>query len=80
MEVGSFNAPANLLHRNPPVPTEQEAGRAPEPGWTFGRREKSLTTVENRTTICQPAAPTVAKSSSSFSKFIFYQTTVCLRS
>jgi hypothetical protein len=75
-----FHAPANLIPVNPPVCTEQEAGWVPQPVWTFGRREKSLTTVENRTAICQPAVATVAKSSYPLSKFIFYQPTVCLKS
>jgi hypothetical protein len=41
MEVsGQLNAPTALLpKKEPPVPTELEAGRAPEPVWTRLRRQ-----------------------------------------
>ena len=71
-----LHAPATLLLVNPPVATEQEAGLTPETVWAFWRREKSLTSAEIRTAICQLATATVAKSSYPFFKFIFYQPTV----
>jgi hypothetical protein len=41
---GQSQAPvALLLEYEPPVSTEQEAGRAPEPVWKYWRREKSVT-------------------------------------
>ena len=43
----------------------------PRAGLSVWKKRKSLTTVENRTKICQPAAATVAKSSYPFYKLNF---------
>jgi hypothetical protein len=42
---GRFHTAANL----PPIPTGQEAGRAPHSVWTLRRREKSSASAGNRT-------------------------------
>jgi hypothetical protein len=42
--IGQPHAPlALLLGKEPLMPIEKKAGWAPEPVWTFGRSEKSLT-------------------------------------
>jgi hypothetical protein len=42
--------------KEPPVPTVQEAGWAPEPVWTQGLEEKSSSSVGDRTLAVQPVA------------------------
>jgi hypothetical protein len=58
MEVsGQLHDPAALTSRKEPhLPTEQEAGRAPEPV-SLLRRNKSLASAGNRTPFPQPSSP-----------------------
>jgi hypothetical protein len=51
---GQLHAPATLPPgKEPPVPTVQEAGRAPVPVWSLWRTEKSLAPVRNRSPTVQ---------------------------
>jgi hypothetical protein len=50
MEVsGQLHAPAALFPGRTPVSIAKEAGWAPQPVWTFRRREISLVLVRNPT-------------------------------
>jgi hypothetical protein len=52
---GQHHAPAALYPRvkDPPVPTVQEAGWAPEPVWTHRIEKKSSASVGDRTPVVQ---------------------------
>jgi hypothetical protein len=43
--------------KDPPVPTEQEAGWTPGPVWTLSRKENYLVPAGNPTPEIQPAVP-----------------------
>jgi hypothetical protein len=54
---GQLQVPAALLPgKQPPVPSQQEAGWALKSVWTLWRREKSLGLVGNGTSVVQPVA------------------------
>jgi hypothetical protein len=61
---GQFHSPAALPpQKGPSVPTEHEAGFAPEPGLRFWRTEKSSAPTGNRTAILRPSSPGLVKTS-----------------
>jgi hypothetical protein len=47
-----LHAPASLSQKRTPVPTEEEAGWAPEPIWTSARKEQFLDTAGIRSPDC----------------------------
>jgi hypothetical protein len=51
MEISGRHPAYWILGREPPVPTKQDRGWAPELIWMLWRREISLTSAENQTQV-----------------------------